>query len=73
MITHYLDDEQPQSFYSDDHGHWILTGDRAFMDENDRLCIVGRSKDIIKKTGVSLSPAVIEAVMNDIEGVQVGY
>ena len=73
VITHYLNDEQPQSFYSDVHGHWILTGDRAFMDDHDRVFIVGRSKDIIKKTGVSLSPAVIEAVMNDIEGVQVGY
>ena len=41
------------------------------MDPAGNLFILGRSKDIVKKTGISLSPSVIESVLNKHEGVEV--
>ena len=71
MIEHYLGNVQPDLFYRDEHGSWVLTGDRAVMDEGGRIFILGRIKDIIKKTGISLSPAVIESVLNKHTGIEV--
>jgi 4-coumarate--CoA ligase len=71
MITRYLDNEQPEAFYRDFYGNWLRTGDRGFIDDSGAVFIIGRIKDIIKKTGVSLSPAVIESVLNAVEGINV--
>ena len=71
VIEHYLENAQPESFYSDERGNWMLTGDRAFMDEDGVIFIIGRNKDIIKRVGLTLSPAVAEAVLNANNGVEV--
>lgn len=70
MITSYLGGEQPEAFYRDSRGSWVRTGDRALMSDAGAVFIIGRIKDIIKKTGISLSPAVIESVLNAIDGVE---
>ena len=71
VIHRYLEDAFPHSFYEDEKGEWMLTGDRALMDEEGRIFIIGRIKDIIKRVGQSLSPAVAESVLNRIDGVEV--
>lgn len=71
VIDHYLDTAQPEAFYRDEKGSWMLTGDRAFMDDDGLIFIIGRSKDIIKRVGLALSPAVVESVLNAIDGVEV--
>lgn len=71
VIEGYLEDAQSEAFFQDEKGHWMNTGDRAVMDEKGVIFIVGRTKDIIKKVGLALSPAVAESVVNSIEGVEV--
>ena len=71
VIDHYLSNEQEEAFYRDEHGSWLRSGDIAMMDDDRRIYILGRSKDVIKKTGISLSPAIIESMLNRHEGVEV--
>lgn len=50
-------------FYDYESGHWIATGDRAKMDVDGTLYIMGRYKDIIIRGGENLSPASIEGCL----------
>ncbi|KAF7186137.1 Acyl-CoA ligase sidI [Pseudocercospora fuligena] len=65
----YWSGVQPEAFYEDEKGRWLVTGDRAMLDEDDYLFVVGRSKDIIKFKQISLSPAVIASTLNKHEGI----
>ena len=38
------------------HDDWLRTGDIGFLDEDDYLFIVGRSKELIKRGGLSVYP-----------------
>lgn len=69
MVTHYINNVQPESFYTDDRGSWIRTGDKAVMDEDDHIFIIGRIKDIIKQSGINISPGVLEATLNKHDGI----
>ncbi|KAI5362167.1 Putative AMP-dependent synthetase/ligase, ANL domain, AMP-binding enzyme domain superfamily [Septoria linicola] len=69
VIRGYWRNVQPELFYEDEKTHWILTGDRALMDEEGRVFVVGRSKDIIKKKGMTFSPAVISSTLNRHPGI----
>lgn len=71
LITSYGQGLSPDDFYILEGSHWFKTGDVAMMDENGYIFILGRSKDIIKYHGVSLSPAVLEGVLNTDSEVQV--
>lgn len=73
VILRYLNDVQPEVFYHDRIGNWLVTGDRAVMDDDGFVFILGRTKDIVKKMGLSLSPAVAEAVMRRQNGVEVCF
>lgn len=73
VIENYLENAQPEAFYRDEQGHWMLTGDRAFMNESGVIFIIGRNKDIIKRVGLTLSPAVAESVLNRMDGVEVSH
>ena len=64
VIEHYLHNDQATGFYHDESGSWLITGDLALIYETGMLFFLGRSKDIIKKTGMSLSPTVIESTLN---------
>ncbi len=48
---------------------WLRTGDRARVDPDGALYIVGRSKEMIIRSGFNVYPAEVEAVLNACEGV----
>ncbi len=60
--------------YASDHealmsqGGWLCTGDRVKIDEN-RVYFVGRSDQIVNIGGSKVSPADVEAVILQVEGV----
>lgn len=43
---------------------WLKTGDLGMFDEDGYLRVVGRTKDIIKRGGASISPAEIEELLS---------
>jgi acyl-CoA synthetase (AMP-forming)/AMP-acid ligase II len=44
-------------------GGWFRTGDRAMLDANGNMLFVGRAKEIIRRGGVTVIPADIEAAL----------
>ncbi|MBB3330882.1 acyl-CoA synthetase (AMP-forming)/AMP-acid ligase II [Halomonas campaniensis] len=44
---------------------WLNTGDIARVDENNQLYIVGRSKELIIRSGFNIYPPDVEAVINE--------
>lgn len=44
---------------------WLNTGDIARFDEDERLYIVGRSKELIIRSGFNIYPPDVEAVINE--------
>ena len=71
-IHGYLNQPTSDSFYVDGQTNWLVTGDRALMDEEGRVYILGRYKDIIIRGGENISPAVIESCLNSHNGIKVG-
>ena len=72
VIRGYLNQATRDSFYVDRQTTWFVTGDRAMMDEEGRVYILGRYKDIIIRGGENISPAVIESCLNSHSGIKVG-
>ncbi|KAI0126679.1 AMP-dependent synthetase and ligase [Xylariales sp. AK1849] len=62
LMTHYLANPKTtaQSFAP---GGWFRTGDVGYIDEDDRIHLVDRVKDIIKINGWQVSPAELEAIV----------
>jgi malonyl-CoA/methylmalonyl-CoA synthetase len=48
---------------------WFKTGDVGHLDEQGRLTIVGRSKDLIITGGYNVYPAEVEGYLNEVPGV----
>jgi acyl-CoA synthetase (AMP-forming)/AMP-acid ligase II len=69
VIQSYLDDVGNDSFYVDDVGSWLITGDQAYIDQNDVLHIIGRLKDIIIRGGENIAPAKIEDCLRRTLGI----
>ncbi|MGB8200287.1 MAG: AMP-binding protein, partial [Pseudonocardiaceae bacterium] len=42
---------------------WVRTGDRGFLDDEGRLRLVGRSKEIVIRGGSNISPAEVEGAV----------
>jgi acyl-coenzyme A synthetase/AMP-(fatty) acid ligase len=57
--------------YTDNTGQWFKTGDLGFVSDAGDVYIVGRSKDVIKRAGVSIAPAAIESCLEAYIGSQV--
>ncbi|QLL10522.1 AMP-binding protein [Mycobacterium vicinigordonae] len=55
-----------------DEDGWFDTGDLGYLDEQDRLYICGRSKDLIVLAGRNLYPHDIERAAAGVEGVRKG-
>jgi len=52
-------------------GHWVNTGDRAYLSEG-ALYITGREKDVIIRGGRNISPYELEEAVGDLPGVRRG-
>jgi acyl-CoA synthetase (AMP-forming)/AMP-acid ligase II len=70
VIRGYLDVEN-HTFYEDEDGWWIMTGDAASVGEDGQVRILGRYKDIIIRGGVNIAPAKIEQCLNNVRGIDV--
>ena len=42
---------------------WVRTGDRGYLDDEGRLRLVGRSKEIVIRGGANISPAEVEGAV----------
>ena len=51
-------------------GHWIRTGDKYYKDEDGYFWYAGRSDDMLKCSGVWVSPVEIESVLIEHSSVQ---
>jgi acyl-CoA synthetase (AMP-forming)/AMP-acid ligase II len=73
IIEHYLGGamEPSSSFYTDEKGRWFNIGDHGIMDDEGLIFILGRSKDVIKRGGVSIMPAVLESCIEKYTSAQV--
>ncbi len=61
VMAGYLDDKLATSHVM--RGGWLHTGDIGFVDEEGRLTIVDRSKDLILRGGASIYPSEVENVL----------
>ena len=48
---------------------WFITGDIAQIDEQNRVTIIGRAKDVIISGGFNVYPKEVEAEIDDLAGV----
>jgi len=65
QMTRYLGvDESP----IDDEG-WLHTGDLGHLDDETRLWITGRAKDLIIRGGENVAPAAVERALTSLPGV----
>lgn len=71
IITGYLGDRSKEDFYVEGGKQWFKSGDQAVMDEQNRIAIVGRYKDMIIRGGENISPNAMERVLNMIDGIEV--
>ncbi|KAI3399632.1 hypothetical protein diail_6273 [Diaporthe ilicicola] len=70
VISGYLGGRNKEDFYVKDGKQWFKSGDQAVMDEQNRIAIVGRYKDMIIRGGENISPNAMERVLNTIDGLE---
>jgi crotonobetaine/carnitine-CoA ligase len=61
MAGYYKDPERTAEALRDG---WLWTGDLAYRDDEGEFFFVDRKKDIVRRRGENISPAVVEAVLN---------
>lgn len=61
LFTRYVDD--PERTAATHRGHYYLTGDRGYRDEDGYLWFVGRSDDVIISSGYRIGPFEVESVL----------
>jgi fatty-acyl-CoA synthase len=57
----YTDAARNAGTFTDDG--WLITGDIGHVDEQGRVFVTGRAKDLIIRSGHNIDPALIEAVL----------
>jgi acyl-CoA synthetase (AMP-forming)/AMP-acid ligase II len=67
MLGYYRNEAATAAAMRD--GNWLATGDLARMDDQGRLYIVGRSKDLIIRSGFNVYPVEVESVISLFPGV----
>lgn len=60
---------KPEATSAAFHGDWFRSGDLAVQDERGFVTIVGRIKEMIRRTGENISAAEVESVLLGIPGV----
>ncbi|KAF2434213.1 acetyl-CoA synthetase-like protein [Tothia fuscella] len=65
LCNGYIGIEKPE-FYVENGKSWIMTGDQAIIDDQGRIFLVGRYKDMIIRGAENISPAAIEAALGKI-------
>jgi long-chain acyl-CoA synthetase len=61
VMAGYLDDELATMHVM--RGDWLHTGDIGFLDDEGRLTIADRNKDLILRGGASIYPSEVESVL----------
>jgi fatty-acyl-CoA synthase len=69
--TYLREQEGMPEFYTDETGQWFKTGDLGMINDAGDVYIVGRIKDVVKRSGVSIAPAAIESCLQTYLGSQV--
>lgn len=57
--------KRPKTNRESFHGKWFRTGDLATMDENGYVYIVGRLKEMIKRSGENISAGEVEQIVRE--------
>jgi acyl-CoA synthetase (AMP-forming)/AMP-acid ligase II len=74
LIRRYLGNVEVSAFYHDSDGaRWMNTGDIAMVTEGGLVYILGRSKDAIKRGGISIMPAALESCIEKYTDAQVSF
>lgn len=68
MRGYYRNPEATREVLSPDG--WLITGDLGRVDDTDALFIVGRSKELIIRSGFNVYPVEVEAVLNAWPAIQ---
>jgi len=68
MLGYYRNPEQTAQAILP--GGWLATGDIGYVEADGALFIVGRSKDLIIRSGFNVYPIEVEAVINAFPGVR---
>lgn len=73
VFSGYLDGspEEQAMCYQEDGVNWWASGDRGYLDEEGRLFLLGRYKDLIIRGGENISPVKIENCLGKMTGVHV--
>lgn len=68
MLGYYRNPEQ--TALAIQPGGWLATGDIGYLAEDGALFLVGRSKDLIIRSGFNVYPIEVESVINAFPGVR---
>lgn len=71
FVEGYLGGVRPELFYEDDVCRWFITGDVGLVDDEGHVFVVGRSKDVVKRAGIPISPAALQSALIERFGVVV--
>ncbi|PKY08439.1 acetyl-CoA synthetase-like protein [Aspergillus campestris IBT 28561] len=75
VFSGYLDGspEELAMCYQEEGVNWWASGDRGYLDEEGRLFLLGRYKDLIIRGGENISPVKIENCLGRMTGVHSAY
>lgn len=63
LSNYYFNNKANESSFTEDG--WFKTGDMVMIDENDRVNMTGRVKDVINRGGIKINPLDIEVLLDD--------
>jgi long-chain acyl-CoA synthetase len=70
LLDAYYQPWKPIDVILNQHGGWLATGDLGFIDEDDYLFIVGRSKEMISVAGMKFFIREVETVLERHPAIQ---
>jgi len=70
LLDAYYQPWQARDLILSQHGGWLATGDLGFIDEDDYLFIVGRSKEMISVGGMKFFIREVETVLESHPAIQ---